>query len=136
MSATSFPGPAHNIDTSQIGVPVVTPRKERPGHKRSLTGEPPPHPVQSTNRVGQSLNPDTGSYFPSQPGVKIDDEWPLGDETTWKQALKSQTVDPDDAQAVANTIVRHTTTTLARQAFNMDDVSWPIPKAPRCREHS
>jgi starch phosphorylase len=37
--------------------------------------------------------------------------------------LKAQTVDPDDSQAVANTIVRHTTTTLGRQAFNMDDVS-------------
>ena len=55
----------------------------------------------------------------------MDQEWPLGDENTWKQALKSQAVDPDDAQGVANMIVRHTTTTLARQAFNMDDVSYP-----------
>lgn len=31
-------GPSYNVDTTQIGVPVVTPRKERPGHKRSLTG--------------------------------------------------------------------------------------------------
>lgn len=65
----------------------------------------------------------SGSYFPSQPGVQVDEEWPLGDESTWKKALKAQAVDPDDSQAVANTIVRHTTTTLARQAFNMDDVS-------------
>jgi starch phosphorylase len=32
-------GPLRDVDVTQIGVPVVTPRKERPGHKRSLTGE-------------------------------------------------------------------------------------------------
>lgn len=53
----------------------------------------------------------------------MEDEWPLGDKETWKTALKAQSVDPEDPQAVANTIVRHATTTLARQAFNMDDVS-------------
>ena len=31
-------GPLRDVDVSQIGVPVVTPRKERPQHKRSLTG--------------------------------------------------------------------------------------------------
>lgn len=31
-------GPGHNVDTTQIGKPVTTPRQERPGHKRSLTG--------------------------------------------------------------------------------------------------
>lgn len=118
MSHTSFPGPAHNVDTTQIGVPVVTPRKERPGHKRSLTGT-----SQSYKCFVCKLNHTQGSYFPGQAGVKVDEEWPLGDESTWKKALKAQTVDPDDSQAVANTIVRHTTTTLARQAFNMDEVS-------------
>lgn len=119
MSATSFPGPAHNVDTSQIGVPVVTPRKERPSHKRSLTGT-----SMATCYLQHSADGHfQGSYFPSQPGVQMDDEWPLGDESTWKKALKSQAIDPEDSQAVANTIVRHTTTTLARQAFNMDDVS-------------
>ena len=39
MSIGNLQGPDHNVDTTQIGVPVVTPRKERPGHKRSLTGE-------------------------------------------------------------------------------------------------
>lgn len=63
-----------------------------------------------------------GSYFPAKAGAKPE-EWPLGDESTWKEALKAQTVDGDDSQAVANSIVRHTTTTLGRQAFNMDEVS-------------
>lgn len=118
MSATSFPGPTHNVDTSQIGVPVVTPRKERPSHKRSLTGESDWKALIGGMHSYLIL----GSYFPSQPGVQADEEWPLGDESTWKKALKAQTVDPDDSQAVANTIIRHTTTTLARQAFNMDEV--------------
>lgn len=64
-----------------------------------------------------------GSYFPSQPGVELEGEWPIGDEATWKTALKAQEVDPDDAQDVANSVVRHVTTSLARQAFNLDDVS-------------
>jgi hypothetical protein len=38
MSIGALKGPDYNVDTTQIGVPVVTPRKERPGHKRSLTG--------------------------------------------------------------------------------------------------
>lgn len=49
----------------------------------------------------------------------------MGDEATWKTALKSEEVNPDDVQGVANTVVRHVTTTLARQAANMDTVSWP-----------
>jgi starch phosphorylase len=55
--------------------------------------------------------------------VTIEGEWPIGDEDTWKTALKAQTVDPDDPQDVANSVVRHVTTSLARQAFNIDDVS-------------
>jgi hypothetical protein len=38
MSTTGLKGTGFNVDTTQIGVPVVTPRKERPGHKRSMTG--------------------------------------------------------------------------------------------------
>lgn len=53
----------------------------------------------------------------------MDGEWPVGDENTWKAALKAQDIDPDDAQEVANTVVKHVTTTLARQAINLDDVS-------------
>jgi starch phosphorylase len=115
MSISGLQGPAHNVDTTQIGVPVVTPRKERPGHKRSLTG-------QSHSLTSDHLLIEAGSYFPSKAGEESQ-EWPLGDESTWKEALKAQTVDPENAQEVANSIVRHTTTTLGRQAFNMDDVS-------------
>nr|XP_031862304.1 uncharacterized protein CI109_002269 [Kwoniella shandongensis]KAA5529376.1 hypothetical protein CI109_002269 [Kwoniella shandongensis] len=91
-----------HVDTSQIGIPVVTPRKERPGHKRSLTG----------------------SYFPAQKGiVSMENEWPIGDETTWKTALKSLDIDKENPQDVANTVVRHVTTSLARQAGNMDTLA-------------
>ena len=45
--------------------------------------------------------------------------------------MKAQTVDGEDSQAVANSIVRHTTTTLGRQAFNMDEVS-PSPQQYVC----
>jgi hypothetical protein len=49
----------------------------------------------------------------------------LGDEQTWKTALKDLKIDREDVQAVADNIVRYTTKTLARQAFNMDEVSVP-----------
>ncbi|KAK8843410.1 hypothetical protein IAR55_007067 [Kwoniella newhampshirensis] len=91
-----------HVDTSQIGIPVVTPRKERPGHKRSLTG----------------------SYFPAQKGiVDMEGEWPIGDEKTWKSALKAMEIDKENPQDVANTVVRHVTTSLARQAGNMDTLA-------------
>ncbi|RXK39024.1 starch phosphorylase [Tremella mesenterica] len=95
-------GPTHNVNVGEIGVPVVTPRKERPSHQRSLTG----------------------SYFPSQPGVvSMEGEWPIGDEDTWKTALKAEEMEPNDVQGVANRVVRHVTTTLARQAFNVDELA-------------
>ncbi|WVQ81442.1 hypothetical protein IAT38_003566 [Cryptococcus sp. DSM 104549] len=100
MSA-GHPHSFKQVDTSQIGVPIVTPRKERPGHKRSLTG----------------------SYFPVQKGVvDIEGEWPIGDESTWKTAFKEMEIDKEDPQDVANTIVRHVATSLARQPANIDEV--------------
>lgn len=41
----------------------------------------------------------------------------------WKTALKAEEVDKEDVQGVANTVVRHVTTTLARQAINLDDLA-------------
>lgn len=41
----------------------------------------------------------------------------------WKTALKAEEVDKDDVQGTANTVVRHVTTTLARQAINLDDLA-------------
>lgn len=54
------------------------------------------------------------------------EEWPLGDEQTWKNALDDLKIDREDVQAVADNIVRYTTKTLARQAFNMDEVSQSV----------
>ncbi|WVQ93324.1 hypothetical protein IAU59_000392 [Kwoniella sp. CBS 9459] len=100
--SAGHPHSLKQIDTTQIGVPIVTPRKERPGHVRSLTG----------------------SYFPAQKGVvSMENEWPIGDETTWKKALKAMEFDHEDEQEVANTVVRHVTTSLARQAYNIDTVA-------------
>lgn len=56
-------------------------------------------------------------------GGTVLDESPIGDPDVWRTALKAEDVDKEDIQGVANTVVRHVTTTLARQAVNMDDVS-------------
>lgn len=64
-----------------------------------------------------------GSYFPTQGmGATVHDESPIGDPKVWKTALDAEKVDRDDVQAVANTVVRHVTTTLARQAANIDEL--------------
>ena len=144
-------GPLRDVDVTQIGVPVVTPRKERPGHKRSLTGKSllhllnlqptllATHPLVSAETTfvpffrPSRIDIDcAGSYFPSQPGASIEGNWPVGDESTWKAALDAQEVDPEDTQEVANTIVKHVTTTLARQALNLDDVSAALIALPPC----
>ena len=52
-----------------------------------------------------------------------DAEWPIGDKSTWQTAMRAEAVDPENTQDVANSIVRHVTTTLARQAINVDTVS-------------
>lgn len=51
------------------------------------------------------------------------DDFPVGEPEVWKTALKSEEVDKDDVQGVANTVVRHVTTTLARQASNIDELA-------------
>ncbi|KAJ9110464.1 hypothetical protein QFC19_001590 [Naganishia cerealis] len=85
------------IDTHTIG--TVTPQESRPRprmHQRSLTGNYYPNgtePAQST--------------------------WPIGDEKTWKDALAAD--EERDAESVAKHVVHHVSTTLARQAFNLDD---------------
>ncbi|ORX39038.1 carbohydrate phosphorylase-domain-containing protein [Kockovaella imperatae] len=94
-------GPTRDVDISQIGIPVHTPRKERPSHQRSLTG----------------------SYFPSTAHKVSDEDWPIGDKTTWQTAMQAEEVDPENTQDVANSIVRHVTTTLARQAINVDTLA-------------
>ncbi|KAL7421344.1 Non-essential glycogen phosphorylase [Cryptotrichosporon argae] len=98
---SSVSATTHDVDTTQIGVPVVTPRAERPRHQRSLTG----------------------SYFPAQLGVPGEVSWPIGDATTWRTALEADKVKPNDVQGVANGVVRHVTNTLARQAINVDELA-------------
>ncbi|TYJ55309.1 hypothetical protein B9479_004032 [Cryptococcus floricola] len=101
MSA-GHPNSFKQVDPSQIGIPIVTPRKERPSHKRSLTG----------------------SYFPSHKGgVDMPGEWPIGDEDTWRKSLADLKIDPDNTQDVATSIVRHINTSLGRQAYNVDEVA-------------
>ncbi|KAJ9097299.1 hypothetical protein QFC21_004968 [Naganishia friedmannii] len=83
------------IDTQTIGTPA--PQEGRPRmHKRSLTGNYYPNgndPAQST--------------------------WPIGDEKTWKDALAAD--EEKDTDSVTRHVVHHVSTTLARQAFNLDD---------------
>lgn len=51
--------------------------------------------------------------------------YPIGDPQTWKTAIAAEKIEKDDVQGVANNVVRHVTTTLARQANNLDEVrSW------------
>ncbi|BEI91712.1 uncharacterized protein CcaverHIS019_0405320 [Cutaneotrichosporon cavernicola] len=98
-SSISAAGPTYSIDTTQIGVPTQRRPKQ---HHRSLTG----------------------SYFPgAEMGGQVHDESPIGDPSVWAEALKANDVDTTDTQQVANTVVRHVTTTLARQAANLDELA-------------
>jgi starch phosphorylase len=57
-------------------------------------------------------------YLP-EPTADGKEPWPVGDEKTWKAGL--QTV-KGDASAITSSIVHHVQTTLARQAYNLDDL--------------
>lgn len=54
---------------------------------------------------------------------------PIGDPLVWSTALRAEEVEKDDVQGVANSVVRHVTTTLARQAINMDEVGGHVGSA-------
>ncbi|KAI5452290.1 Non-essential glycogen phosphorylase [Naganishia albida] len=83
------------IDTQTIGTPAPHPARPRM-HKRSLTG----------------------NYYPNGDDP-TETTWPIGDEKTWKDALAAD--EEKDVDSVARHVVHHVSTTLARQAFNLDD---------------
>jgi starch phosphorylase len=60
-------------------------------------------------------------YVPHTEGGK--EVWPRGDEKVWKAGIRgvSQT-----KEEIASRIVNHVQTTIARQAYNLDDVRTSI----------
>lgn len=91
----------NNISTQAIGQPIsktdFSADAERPRqHKRSLTGQ----------------------YYPN-PGEAHTVAWPIGDEKTWKDALRDD--EEKDVKTLASHVVHHVTATLARQPFTADD---------------
>ncbi|KDN36371.1 hypothetical protein RSAG8_10879, partial [Rhizoctonia solani AG-8 WAC10335] len=55
-------------------------------------------------------------YIPTTEGGK--EVWPLGDEKTWKAGIRGVSTTKEE---IANRIVNHVQTTIARQAYNLDD---------------
>jgi starch phosphorylase len=82
------------IDPSTIGRPE--PRKDTRRHHRSATG-----------------------YLPEKDegGKEI---WPRGDEAAWKSGFRGVET---DLASITKSIVGHVQTTLARRAYNIDEVS-------------
>ncbi|KAJ3933045.1 MAG: glycogen phosphorylase [Lentinula lateritia] len=78
------------IDPKTIGKPA-RPRR----HIRTLTGYTP-----ETDDSGK-------------------EKWPRGDESVWKQGLRSVNT---DVPSITKSIVNHVQTSLARQAYNLDDL--------------
>jgi starch phosphorylase len=60
-------------------------------------------------------------YIPTAEGGK--EVWPRGDEKTWKAGIRGVDATVQDVTAH---IVNHVQTTIARQAYNLDDVRCPI----------
>ncbi|KAF9646897.1 glycogen phosphorylase [Thelephora ganbajun] len=77
------------IDTGSIG--KARARK----HVRSLTG-----------------------YFP-EVDESGKEKWPRGDESVWKEGLRSA---DEDVSSITKSIVHHVQTSLSRQAYNLDDL--------------
>lgn len=73
-------------------------------------GKPPEKPARKHRRSA------TG-YIPTTEGGK--EVWPRGDEKTWKAGIRSVSQTKEE---IASRIVNHVQTTIARQAYNLDDV--------------
>ncbi|KAI0702666.1 hypothetical protein C8Q76DRAFT_802266 [Earliella scabrosa] len=82
------------IDPSTIGKPTKTAKTSR-RHVRSLTGYTP-----ETDATGK-------------------EKWPVGDEKAWKEGIPSLTT---DTPAITKSVVNHVHTSLARQAYNLDNL--------------
>ncbi|KIY50861.1 glycosyltransferase family 35 protein [Fistulina hepatica ATCC 64428] len=80
------------IDTARIGQPAPRPRK----HIRTLTGY-----VPEKDETGK-------------------ERWPRGDEATWRAAMRE--ADGGDEPSIARSIIGHVQTSLAREAYNIDDL--------------
>ncbi|KAB5590162.1 Starch phosphorylase [Ceratobasidium theobromae] len=72
-------------------------------------GKPPEKPARKHRRSA------TG-YIPTTEGGK--EVWPRGDEKTWKAGIRSVSQTKEE---IASRIVNHVQTTIARQAYNLDD---------------
>ncbi|CAE7109100.1 unnamed protein product [Rhizoctonia solani] len=72
-------------------------------------GKPAEKPVRKHKRSA------TG-YIPATEGGK--EVWPLGDEKTWKAGIRGVSTNKEE---IAHRIVNHVQTTIARQAYNLDD---------------
>lgn len=89
-------------------------RPSRPRmHQRSLTGG------SSYTDYGATV---TGTCStPSHHHHGHHPAWPVGDEATWKQALERDLHTTDTVPGITYAVVHHVTTTLARQAWNVDE---------------
>ncbi|QRW23132.1 starch phosphorylase [Rhizoctonia solani] len=72
-------------------------------------GKPAEKPVRKHKRSA------TG-YIPATEGGK--EVWPRGDEKVWKAGIRGVSTTKEE---IANRIVNHVQTTIARQAYNLDD---------------
>ncbi|CCO35687.1 starch phosphorylase [Rhizoctonia solani AG-1 IB] len=72
-------------------------------------GKPAEKPVRKHKRSA------TG-YIPATEGGK--EVWPLGDEKVWKAGIRGVSTTKEE---IASRIVNHVQTTIARQAYNLDD---------------
>ncbi|KAI0656188.1 glycogen phosphorylase [Cubamyces menziesii] len=83
------------IDTSKIGQPTKTAKTAQRRHVRTLTGYTP-----ETDATGK-------------------EKWPVGDEKVWKEGIPTLTT---EVPSITKSIVNHVHTSLARQAYNLDNL--------------
>jgi starch phosphorylase len=91
-SDTKITTPRTPVDPTKIGLPEVKPQPRR--HQRTATG-----------------------YLPEKT-IEGKEIWPRGDEAAWKSGLRGVET---DVEPITKSIVHHVQTTIARQAYNIDD---------------
>ncbi|KAI0370981.1 glycogen phosphorylase [Pilatotrama ljubarskyi] len=83
------------IDPSTIGKPTKGTKTAQRRHVRTLTGYTP-----ETDASGK-------------------EKWPVGDEKVWKEGIPSLTT---EVPSITKSVVHHVHTSLARQAYNLDNL--------------
>ncbi|KAI0641026.1 glycogen phosphorylase [Trametes meyenii] len=83
------------IDPSTIGQPAKGAKTSQRRHVRTLTGYTP-----ETDATGK-------------------EKWPVGDEKAWKEGIPSLT---KEVPSITKSVVNHVHTSLARQAYNLDNL--------------